>query len=190
MKHRSPLAVFFLPFVTFGIYSIVWEVKTKNEMVSLGSEIPTAWLLIIPFANYYWLWKYCEGVEKITNGETSAVLAFVLLFLLGVIGMAILQNEFNKIVGQPQFAGAPAGDPTVQVGGPTGFAPPTPEAFAPGPAPAGPQPMIPPQPIVNPEPPIGAPQSPVAPGGPVVGSDVAPDQNGGAPLPPQSPPLV
>lgn len=96
MKQRNPIAVFLLPFVTFGIYGIVWQVKTKNEMNQLGANIPTAWLIIVPFVNFYWLWKYSEGVEKVTNGSISAVLAFVLQALLGSIGGAILQNEFNK----------------------------------------------------------------------------------------------
>ncbi len=53
MKNRSPIAVFLLPMFTFGIYGLVWLVKTKNEMNSLGAKIPTAWLLIIPFVNLY-----------------------------------------------------------------------------------------------------------------------------------------
>lgn len=97
MKKRNPLAVVLLTIITFGIYGIVWEVKTKLEMNKLGAEIPTAWLIIIPIVNIWWLWKYSEGVEKVTNGKTSGVLAFVLLFLLGVIGMAIVQYEFNGI---------------------------------------------------------------------------------------------
>jgi hypothetical protein len=107
MKQRNPLAVFFLPMVTFGIYSFVWEVKTKNEMNKLGSDIPTAWLLIVPLVNYYWLWKYSLGVEKTTNGNTSAVMAFVLLFVLGAIGMAIIQNEYNKLGDNQSLASAP-----------------------------------------------------------------------------------
>jgi uncharacterized protein DUF4234 len=97
MKHRNPFAVFILPFVTLGIYSIVWHVKTKNEMNAKGAQIPTAWLLIIPFVSIYWLWKYAEGVEHVTNGKQSQALAFVLLFLLGSIGSAIIQNDFNNL---------------------------------------------------------------------------------------------
>lgn len=97
MKKRSPFAVFFLPFITFGIYVIVWFVLTKEEMKSRGAEIPTAWLLIIPIANIYWLWKYSKGVEKVTNGNRSAGGTFALLFFLSVIGMAITQSAFNKV---------------------------------------------------------------------------------------------
>jgi hypothetical protein len=104
MKNRNPLAVFFLSIITFGIYGIYWFVKTKGEMNAKGSQIPTAWLIIIPIVNWWWMWKYSEGVEKTTNEGMSAVISFILLFLLGSIGMAVIQNEFNKL-GE---AGAPA----------------------------------------------------------------------------------
>lgn len=97
MTKRSPVAVFFLCIITFGIYAIVWRVKTKGEMNRLGCNIPTAWLMIIPIVNFWWLWQYAEGVEKVTNKGMSQVVAFILLFLLSFIGDAILQDSFNKI---------------------------------------------------------------------------------------------
>lgn len=97
MKNRHPIAVLFLPFFTFGIYTIVWYVKTKNEMNQRGAQIPTAWLLIIPFVNIYWLWLYCKGVETVTKGVQSTLVSFLLIGFLGSIGMAITQNEFNKV---------------------------------------------------------------------------------------------
>ena len=97
MHKRDPLLVFFLSIVTFGIYALVWYVKTKNEMNTKGAQIPTAWLIIIPFVNWYWLWKFCEGAEMVTNKEMSAGIAFLLVFLLGVIGMAIVQSSLNKV---------------------------------------------------------------------------------------------
>ncbi len=112
MKHRSPAAVFFLPFITFGIYALVWEVKTKNEMNALGADIPTAWLIIVPIVNIWWMWKYCEGVDKVTKSELSAVISFLVLFLLGSIGMAIIQNEFNKLSPQTTGAGTSGAAPT------------------------------------------------------------------------------
>jgi hypothetical protein len=97
MKNRSPLAVFFLPFITFGIYGLVWYVKTKGEMKAKGAEIPSAWLLIIPIANLIWLWKYAKGVEKVTGGVRSVGGTFCLLIFLGSIGMDIIQSAFNKV---------------------------------------------------------------------------------------------
>jgi hypothetical protein len=95
MKYRGPFSVFFLPFITFGIYAIVWSVSTKVEMNKLGAKIPTAWLMIVPVVNFWWWWKYAEGVDDVTDGEMAAAVAFILILLLGVIGMAIIQNTFN-----------------------------------------------------------------------------------------------
>ena len=97
MRQNSPVKVFLLTIVTFGIYGIIWLVKTKNDLNKLGANIPTTWLIIVPFVSYYWLWKYSEGVELVTSGKISAVLAFVMQALLGIVAYPILQSEFNKI---------------------------------------------------------------------------------------------
>ena len=97
MQNRNPLLVFLLPIVTFGIYGIVWYVRTKREMNAKGAQIPTAWLLIIPIVNIYWLVKYARGVEGVTKQGMSTAAAFVLLLLLGSIGMAIVQSKFNSL---------------------------------------------------------------------------------------------
>jgi hypothetical protein len=107
MKNRNPIAVALLPFVTFGIYSLYWYVVTKGEMNTLGAKIPTAWLLIIPFANIWWVWKYSEGVEQITGAKLNGMLTFVLLFLLGSIGQAIVQDSFNNNVSAASASAAP-----------------------------------------------------------------------------------
>jgi len=106
MKHRSPAAPLLLPLVTFGIYTLVWLVKTKDEMKSLGAQIPTAWWLIVPFGNIWWLWKYAVGVELVTRGRMPRWAGFMLCFLLTIIGHAIVQDAFNNI--PPQAARATA----------------------------------------------------------------------------------
>ncbi len=97
MKERSPALVLVFSIITLGIYAIVWMVKTKNEMNRSGANIPTAWLIIIPIVSIWWMWKYSEGVETVTNKEMSGPIAFILLFLLSIIGMAIIQVNFNKV---------------------------------------------------------------------------------------------
>ena len=106
MTNRSPIGVFFLSIFTLGIYFIVWLVKTKGEMVRLGADIPTCWLLIIPFVNIYWYWKFCGGVTHVTNGANSQAVNFILLWLLSIIGAAIIQDTLNKVQPAPAIAGA------------------------------------------------------------------------------------
>lgn len=162
MKHRSPAAVLLLPFVTFFIYPIYWYVSTKGEMNKLGANIPTAWLIIVPFVSIWWMWKYAEGVEKVTNEKTSGVLAFLLLWLLGSIGAAIIQDSFNKI----EAAGVPGNAPS----------PADPNASA-QPIAAEPAPAAVPAPAVDPVPPVAQAPAPTA-------EPAAPEP---APAPPESP---
>jgi hypothetical protein len=96
MRDRNIVVMVLLTLVTFGIYSIYWQVSTKIEMNKLGAKIPTAWLMIIPIVNIWWLYKYSEGVEQVTNNNLSTVMSFVLLFLVGFIGALIIQDAFNK----------------------------------------------------------------------------------------------
>ena len=98
MKNRSVGMVVLLSIITFGIYAIVWFVKTKDEMnKEYGTDIPSGIMLFIPVISILWMWKWAGGVEKATNGKQSQTMAFVLVLLLSVIGMAILQSEFNKL---------------------------------------------------------------------------------------------
>jgi hypothetical protein len=96
LTKRNPALVAVLSIITFGIYAIVWYVSTKEEMnQNYQADVPTAWLLIVPFVNIYWIWRFCGGVEK-TTGQ-SAPVNFLLLFLLSVIGMAIVQSKLNEV---------------------------------------------------------------------------------------------
>jgi Domain of unknown function (DUF4234) len=97
MKKRNPFLVLILPFLTLGIYSLVWSVKTKNEMNRQGASIPTAWLLVVPLANIYWLWSYSKGVAQITKGALSAPIAFLLPCFIGPAGSAVVQYQFNQV---------------------------------------------------------------------------------------------
>ncbi|MEM7159777.1 MAG: DUF4234 domain-containing protein [Myxococcota bacterium] len=96
MTARSPVVVLLLGMFTLGIYPLIWLVSTKTEMNSVGAQIPTAWMLIIPILNLLWLWKWSSGVETATGGETGGALAFILIAFLGPIGMAVVQSGLNK----------------------------------------------------------------------------------------------
>lgn len=97
MTNRNPVTVLLLSLFTGGIYAIFWFIWTKDEMNRLGADIPTGWLMIIPFANYYFYWKWCVGVERATKAEMSAPLAFLLIFVLGGLGGAFIQDKFNNV---------------------------------------------------------------------------------------------
>jgi len=65
-------------------------------MNALGAGIPSAWLAVVPVINVWWLWRFCQGVESTTREGLSAAVAFLLTALLGVVGIAIIQDTLNK----------------------------------------------------------------------------------------------
>jgi hypothetical protein len=99
MTQRSPIMVLVYTLITFGIYGIYWFVKTKDEMnAKFNTQIPTAWFLIIPILNLLWLWKYWNGVQKVTG--FSGIAGFLMtLFYLSWLAMFIAQGKFNTVGG-------------------------------------------------------------------------------------------
>ncbi len=98
MKERNLWTVGLLIVVTLGIYYLVWMVLTKIEMNKMGAKIPTAWWIIVPFANIWWVWKWAEGVGHVTKKkeQLDGILAFVVIFALEYIGIFIIQHCFNE----------------------------------------------------------------------------------------------
>ena len=97
MTKRNPVVVVLLALVTFGIYALVWYIKTAREMRARGAEIPHGILIIIPIANLYWLWKWAAGVEKVTAGGMSGPVAFLLVALIAIVGIPVCQSKFNAV---------------------------------------------------------------------------------------------
>ena len=104
MKNRQPVVVLLLTLITCGIYGIYWYVSTKTEMKRLGADIPTAWLIIIPFVNLWWLWRWAKGVELVTKGAWGAVPAFLLCCLISIVGIPLTQSYLNKVGPPPPAA--------------------------------------------------------------------------------------
>jgi len=96
VQYRDWIAVVILSVVTLGIYGVYWIVSTKNEMVAMGADIPTAWLLIIPIANIYFIWKYAQVVEFISEGAIYGVLQFVLWLVFFPAAVYMAQTELNR----------------------------------------------------------------------------------------------
>lgn len=98
MRHHDIAPWLIFSFLTCGIVSLIWLVRTKNDMNTRGAGIPTALLLLVPLVNIWWMWRWSSGVEIATRKSMSGPVAFLLLFFLGVIGQAIVQTELNKAV--------------------------------------------------------------------------------------------
>jgi len=97
VKKRSLLGVYLLSIFTFGLYFFYWHVVTKEEINSLGGDIPTAFLLIIPIANLYWLYKYCEDYATYVKKNDDGLMYFILFVILPIIEPAIVQSGLNDL---------------------------------------------------------------------------------------------
>lgn len=97
IQKRNIVAVYLLSIITLGIYGIYWEVKTKDEINSLGGDIPTAWLIIVPIANIYWLYKYADSFSNKVKKDKNGILWFIVFWMIAIIMPAIVQSELNRI---------------------------------------------------------------------------------------------
>jgi len=156
MKKRSPVAVFLLSIITFGIYDIYWLVVTKKELnAKTKIHTPTVWLLFAPYIlifgfaviagimaagsspsasstnsafavftlvlyglsfllilpiTFYWFFNFSKAVHEYTSGKMSTGVSFLLLWLLHLLGVAIIQDTFNDMIdagSMPAMSGAP-----------------------------------------------------------------------------------
>ena len=94
-KKRSPVLVFLFSILTLGIYYTYWIIVTKDMLNKKGADIPTAWLLIIPFVNWYWLYRFAKGFSKVVMKDNSPGIWFLILLFGGVLAAPIIQYEIN-----------------------------------------------------------------------------------------------
>jgi Domain of unknown function (DUF4234) len=123
-KLRNPLGVVGLSIITLGIYYIFWWYFINREMRDLGHArntdlgespgssvlaITLGALIIVPAIVS--MWRTCDriqrteevaGVDRPANGP----IIFILLLLIGPVGIWYAQNELNKA----WEAGGPAAD--------------------------------------------------------------------------------
>ena len=149
-KLRNPLGVVGLSLITLGIYYIFWWYFINREMRDLGRArgtdlgqnpgnsvlaITLGALIVVPAIVSMWRTtdriqrsQEVAGVERGANGP----IIFILLLLIGPVGIWYAQSELNK-AWQAQASGAAASLPPTEQPAP---APPPP---APDPAERGPE---------------------------------------------------
>jgi hypothetical protein len=187
-KIRNPLAPALLPYITFGIYTLVWYYRINKELAQMGrarntEELGTSpgkslmailigWVIIVPpFLSLYNTWKRAAAAERLTGTQGMEVgLGFLLTIFLGPVGHYLLQRDLNGVL-QAQ-AGVGAGAPAASIppaSMETPAPPPTPPPASAPVTPPAPETAPPPPPSAPPagvpEPP-SAPEPPPPPGGP------------------------
>ena len=96
IKHRNVFAVYAFMIFTFGLYGFYWSYKTQKEMNSLGGDIPHFILAFIPFANLYWLYKYCDAYSSHVKKDNNGILWFAVSLFFGFVLPAFVQSGLNE----------------------------------------------------------------------------------------------
>jgi len=113
INKRSIGVSIFLSIITLGIYAIYWQylllknVKViKHDLSSCTGEMLC--LIFVPFYSLYWWYTRGESVKQefssrnhnvAGNGTIFLVLS---LFGLGIVAIAIMQNDFNSLPSSTQ----------------------------------------------------------------------------------------
>ncbi|HEX7633331.1 MAG TPA: hypothetical protein VF401_03325 [Candidatus Saccharimonadales bacterium] len=94
------LAAPIFPYLLLLLFGMIQSSGTTSETWSPADTV----LVIVFFLAFVmtfvicmqWYIQYCKAVSEYTQGKISTVLCFVLLWLTGIIGAAIIQDSFNK----------------------------------------------------------------------------------------------
>jgi len=92
----SLLTLAALTFVLFALYIYYWFYKTKQEINSLGADIPSFILIFIPIVNFFWFYKYAQGVVKFLKKGDGPVLWFFFTLFLMPIAAYFIQKKLNS----------------------------------------------------------------------------------------------
>jgi uncharacterized protein DUF4234 len=116
-KIRNPLAPALLPFITFGIYSLVWYYKINKEMAELGKATGRteelgdspgtsllavtlgAFILVPPFISVYHTFQRQQALRSMTTPGDDGVeagLGLLLQIFIGPVAHYMLQDSLNK----------------------------------------------------------------------------------------------
>lgn len=114
VKVRSPWAVALLPFITLGVYHVVWWYKINKELKAYGEAkgydlgqnptnsllavFPGIFILIPPLVSYWRGTQRVQGASKVAGREPVNGWIALLLYLFVSPGMfAYLQVSLNHI---------------------------------------------------------------------------------------------
>lgn len=98
LTRRSVVGVVLLGLFTGGIYFLLWYVNTKDELNRAGARIPTAWLILVPIANFFWLWEWAGGIALVTRNRDAQIQHFVLMVLVPWVGIGLTQAALNRAI--------------------------------------------------------------------------------------------
>jgi hypothetical protein len=93
----APIGAVFIGAIIAGIASSGASDPDTAMSLYLGIIYIISFLVIVP-VTFYWFFKFSKAVDQYTHGEVNTAVAFLLLYLLRFIGMAVIQDKFNDML--------------------------------------------------------------------------------------------
>ena len=115
IEYRNIATCIILSFVTCGIYGIIWLIDLAEDVNTLSNDHKTSGAMVFVYSLttcgiYGFIWYYNAGKKMnqagLANGKNisdNSTLYLILLFLgLGIVNMALIQNDINQFAQQQQ----------------------------------------------------------------------------------------
>lgn len=105
LKERNPYFVFFMIFLTLGIYFFIWVYKVNSEIGEEYKKGPNSIMLIIffciPLVGWVVWLKWLNHIKIYQDkmnfkNRVNIFLIFILALFLWPLGCALVQNTLNK----------------------------------------------------------------------------------------------
>jgi len=105
VKERNPILVILFTVLSCGIYGMYWMYDTSRELNEKGvlEYTPGKMLLFLLLAGctcgitgFIALWKYSEAIEKLSKGEKTKAMLFILALFFAPGFYYLAQAELNK----------------------------------------------------------------------------------------------
>lgn len=109
MKQRNIALCIIFSIITCGIYELYWYVCLTDETNEVAGEQGTSGALALVFNlitcgiyGFYWAYRCGEKLDKAKTDRGQAasnggLLYLILYFFIGIIAMALIQHELNKL---------------------------------------------------------------------------------------------
>ena len=111
MKQRNIALCIIFSILTCGIYELYWYVCLTDETNTAANEAGTSGIMALVFTlvtcgiyGLYWAYRCGEKIDqaKLSRGQNASnggILYLILYIFGGIISLALIQHELNKLVG-------------------------------------------------------------------------------------------
>lgn len=99
LQDVSTRRICFYQAITLGFYFFYWCFKSRRDILeSAGRDIiPSTWLLAVPAANYWWMWRYANALDFVSYGRikfTDTFLLYVVVINLAFVTPPLFNDLF------------------------------------------------------------------------------------------------